>query len=290
MTDRLGARENGSIPAQAGIGLRADHYQSVLDSKPRIGWLEAHNENFFGEGGAPIQYLEKIREHYPLSLHGVGLSIGSVDELNRRHLTKIKELIHRFKPGLVSEHLCWASVNGIHSNDLLPLPYTQEALDHVCSRIAQVQDFLGRQILIENVSSYLQFKHSHIPEWEFLVETARSSGCGILLDVNNIYVNSINHGFDAARYLNAIPGRYVQEMHLAGFALNQYAHGEVLIDNHGAPVSDAVWALYEMAVRRFGKTPTLIEWDTDIPALATLLEEANKADAVMEESNRASAA
>ena len=290
MTDRLGARENGSIPAQAGIGLRADHYQSVLDSKPRIGWLEAHNENFFGEGGAPIQYLEKIREHYPLSLHGVGLSIGSVDELNRRYLTKIKELIHRFEPGLISEHLCWSSVNGIHSNDLLPLPYTQEALEHVCSRIAQVQDFLGRQILIENVSSYLQFKHSHISEWEFLVETARSSGCGILLDINNIYVNSINHGFDAAGYLNAIPGKYVQEMHLAGFAVNQYEHGEVLIDNHGAPVADPVWALYEKAIQRFGRTPTLIEWDTDVPSLATLLEEASKANAVMEEGHRASAA
>lgn len=290
MSDKLGARQNGSIPVQAGIGLRADHYQSVLDSKPPIGWLEAHSENYFGDGGAPLRYLERIREHYPLSLHGVGLSIGSVDELNRRHLTKIKELIHRFEPGLVSEHLCWASVNGIHSNDLLPLPYTQEALDHVSSRVAQVQDFLGRQILIENVSSYLQFKHSHISEWEFLVETARSSGCGILLDVNNIYVNSVNHRFDAARYLNAIPDRYVQEIHLAGFAVNQYERGEVLIDNHGARVAEPVWTLYERAIQRFGKTPTLIEWDTDIPPLDTLLDEAAKANAVMEEGNRAWAA
>lgn len=282
MTDRLGARHNGSIPVQAGIGLRADHYQPVLDRKPHIGWLEVHSENYFGHGGTPIQYLETIRQHYPMSLHGVGLSIGSVDELNRRHLTKIKELIHRFEPGLVSEHLCWTSVNGVHSNDLLPLPYTQEALHHVSSRIAQVQDFLGRQILIENVSSYLQFKQSHIPEWEFLVETARSSGCGILLDVNNIYVNSINHGFNAVRYLNAIPSRYVQEIHLAGFAVNRYERGQILIDNHGARVADSVWSLYERAIRRFGKTPTLIEWDTDIPSLDTLLDEATKADTLME--------
>jgi hypothetical protein len=269
------------VPAQAGIGLRAQHYQEVVSALPAVGWFEVHSENYFGAGGAPLRYLEQVREHYPLSLHGVGLSLGSADALNLTHLARLRSLVRRFEPGLVSEHLCWSSVDGLYLNDLLPLPYTREALLHVCRRIQQAQEFLGRRILIENVSSYLQFRRSDIPEWEFIAEVAQRSGCGILLDVNNIHVSASNHGFDAQDYMGAIPVSAVQEIHLAGFAVNRYDDGEILIDNHGAPVAEPVWQLYRDAIRRFGPAPTLIEWDTDIPALPVLQEEARKADAIM---------
>jgi len=270
------------VPARAGIGLRAQHYTDVLETRPGIAWLEVHSENYFGAGGQPHYFLEQFRARYPLSLHGVGLSLGSTDALDYAHLGKLKTLIARYQPGLVSEHLCWGSVGGRHLNDLLPLPYTEEALCHVCERICWTQDFLGRQILIENVSSYIQFAQSTIPEWEFVAAVARATGCGILLDVNNLYVNAVNHKFDPLRYLEAIPVETVQEIHLAGFDSN----GECLVDTHGKPVCDAVWALYREALERFGKIPTLIEWDTDIPELSVLLEEARKADAILEE-NRA---
>jgi len=273
------------IPARAGIGLRAPHYRDVIETRPDVSWFEVHSENYFGDGGAPLFYLEQTRAHYPLSLHGVGLSLGSADPLNMAHLRKLKALIQRFEPGLVSEHLCWSSIGGRYLNDLLPLPYTEEALKHITERIGQAQDFLGRQILIENVSSYLQYKHSTIPEWEFITEVARASGCGILLDVNNIYVSAVNHGFDAGQYLQAIPVTAVQEIHLAGFAVNHYPDGDVLIDDHGSPVHANVWALYHTAVRRFGPIPTLIEWDSDIPALSVLLQEAHKAEAILEENH-----
>ena len=270
------------IPARAGIGLRAQHYMDVLETRPSIGWLEVHSENYFGAGGQPHYFLEQFRARYPLSLHGVGLSLGSTDALDYAHLDKLKALIARYQPGLVSEHLCWGSVGGRYLNDLLPLPYTEEALRHICERICRTQDFLGRQILIENVSSYLQFAQSTIPEWEFVAAVAQTTGCGILLDVNNIYVNAVNSSFDPLIYLQAIPVEAVQEIHLAGFDSN----GECLIDTHGKPVCDAVWALYREALERFGNVPTLIEWDTDIPELAVLLEEARKADAILEK-NRA---
>jgi uncharacterized protein (UPF0276 family) len=269
----------GTVPAKAGIGLRAKHYKEILATLPAIGWFEGHSENYFAEGGQPLYYLEQVRAHYPLSLHGVGLSLGSTDPLNRDHLQKLQSLVRRFEPGLVSEHLSWGSVGGRYLNDLLPLPYTEEALAHVASRIGQVQEFLGRQLLIENVSSYLQFNPSTIPEWEFLAETAVLSGCGILLDVNNIYVNAVNHRFDPGAYLQAIPVEAVQEYHLAGFDRN----GDLLIDTHGKPVYGEVWQLYRQALDRFGILPTLIEWDTDIPELPVLLAEANKADAIMME-------
>ena len=271
------------IPARAGIGLRAQHYKEVIENRPPIGWLEVHSENYFGESGAPLYYLEQARRHYPLSLHGVGLSLGSTDELNWSHLHKLKALIARFEPGLVSEHLCWSSVNGRYLNDLLPLPYTEEALSHVTDRIRRVQDFLGRRILIENLSSYLQYTHSTIPEWEFIAEVARKSDCDILLDVNNVYVSSVNHRFDPQRYLEAIPPSKVREIHLAGYTVNRYPEGEVLIDSHGARVFDDVWVLYRQAVKQLGAVPTLIEWDTDIPALDVLVDEAHKADRVLEE-------
>jgi len=267
------------IPARAGIGLRAPHYRRLLDELPALGFLEVHSENYFGAGGQPLHFLERLREHYALSLHGVGMSLGSSDALDLDHLGKVKKLAARFKPSLVSEHLCWTSVGGRHLNDLLPLPYTEESLALVCTRIAQAQDFLGRRILVENVSSYLQFADSTVPEWEFVAAVANKTGCGILLDVNNIYVNALNHGFDALDFLRAIPPHAVGEIHLAGFDLN--ADNGIAIDTHGQPVCDAVWALYREAVARFGAAPTLVEWDTDIPALEVLLAEARKADAIM---------
>ena len=269
------------IPARAGIGLRAQHYRDVLEQRPAAGWLEVHSENYFGAGGAPLHYLERIREHYPLSLHGVGLSLGSADTLSPAHLENLRTLIARVEPALVSEHLCWSSIGGRYLNDLAPLPYTTEALRHVSLRIRQAQDFLGVQLLIENVSSYLEYQDSTIPEWEFLAAVAQASGCGILLDINNIYVNSVNHGFDASAYLHAITPAAVQEMHLAGFSVNRYEDGEILIDTHGARVAAPVWALYREAVQRFGAVPTLIEWDTDIPPLAVLLDEMHSADEIL---------
>ena len=277
------------IPARAGVGLRAEHYRDVLETRPAIGWFEVHSENYFGEGGRPLAFLEAIRTHYPLSLHGVGLSLGSTDELNDTHLASLKQLIDRFQPGLVSEHLSWSSVGGRYLNDLLPLPYTEEALAHVVARIARVQDYLGRRILIENISRYLDYKHTTIAEWDFLTAVARQSDCGILLDVNNIYVNAVNHGFDALTYLRTIPRDLVQEIHLAGFTVNRFEGSEIIIDSHNRPVADAVWALYREAIHRFGPRPTLIEWDTELPALTALLSEAQQADAIMEH-KRANAA
>ena len=271
------------IPARAGIGLRAAHYGEVLKQRPAVGWLEVHSENFFGDGGEHLYFLEQIRAHYPLSLHGVGLSLGSTDAFDDIHLTKLKRLIQRFQPALVSEHVCWGSVGDRHLNDLLPLPYTEEALEHMVDRVSQVQDILGRQILIENVSSYLEFAVSDIPEWEFVAAIAQRTGCGILLDVNNIYVNARNHNFAAELYLDAIPAQHVQEIHLAGFSVNTVDNTEILIDTHSRPVADAVWALYQQTLQRFGQVPTLIEWDLDLPPLAILLAQAQRADAIANE-------
>ena len=245
--------------------------------------MEVHSENYFGAGGKPLYYLEQIRAHYPLSLHGVGLSIGSTDVLNTRHLDRLKALIQRFEPALVSEHLSWSSVGGRYLNDLLPLPYTEQALAHTVRRVSQVQEHLGRQLLIENVSSYLQYTESTIPEWEFITALIERSGCGLLLDVNNIYVSACNHGFDPAVYLQAIPPAAVQEIHLAGFTINRFEDGEILIDTHNQRVYPQVWALYRQAVQRFGNRPTLIEWDTDLPALDVLVAEARQADRIVEE-------
>ncbi|MGV6817892.1 MAG: MNIO family bufferin maturase [Thiotrichales bacterium] len=261
------------VPADAGIGLRSQHYRELLQNRPAIAWLEAHSENYFSEGGQPLLVLETLRESYPLSLHGVGLGLGSIDPLNVAHLKKLRALIDRFEPALVSEHLCWNAFQGRYFNDLLPLPYTEEALAHVVDRIHQVQELLGRQILIENLSSYLEFSTSDIPEWEFIASVAQQSGCGILLDLNNIYVNACNHAFDAEDYLAAIPAESVGEFHLAGFEPRE----NILIDTHSRPVSEPVWSLFESALKRFGARPTLIEWDNDIPELVVLLGEAAKA-------------
>jgi hypothetical protein len=265
------------IPSREGIGLRTPHYRDMLERLPEVGWLEVHSENYFCAGGQPLRVLARLRQHYPISLHGVGLSLGSADGLNRDHLARLKSLAGRVEPGQVSEHLSWGAFGGTYLNDLVPLPYTEEALDVVCRHVDEAQAFLGRQILVENVSSYLRYRHSTIPEWEFVAEVARRTGCGILLDINNLYVNARNHGIDALAYLRAIPREPVREMHLAGFEDT----GSLLIDTHGNRVCEDVWALYGEALARFGPVPTLIEWDTDIPPLDVLLDEAARAARMM---------
>jgi len=266
------------LPAAAGIGLRAPHVAQVLAERPRVAWLEVHSENYYADGGPALAALDRIRRDYPLSLHGVGMSLGSADPLDRVHLDKLRRLIARTEPAAVSEHLCWSGVGGRHLNDLLPLPYTEEALALVCDRVDEIQDALGRELLVENVSSYLAFADATIPEWEFVAAVARRTGCRLLLDVNNIYVNSVNHGFDVDAYLAAIPPEAVAEIHLAGYT----PRGALLIDTHGAPVAPPVWELYRRALGRFGPRPTLIEWDTDIPPLPVLLREAEQAQSLLE--------
>jgi uncharacterized protein (UPF0276 family) len=276
---------NAGIGPRAGIGLRAQHHLRVLSDSPAVAWFEAHTENYFADGGAHVSVLTRIRADYPLSLHGVGLSLGSADPLDTLHLERVRRAVNRFEPALLSEHLSWSSVDGRFANDLLPLPYTDEALRHVSSRIAQAQDYLGRRILLENVSSYLQFECSRMPEWEFLNAVAAESGCGILLDLNNIYVAARNLGFEAQRYLDAVDRGVVGEIHLAGHSSVEFEGQELLIDTHGTPVCDAVWNLYRAALRRFDDVPTLIEWDTDIPALEVLMAEAAKADQLRAEAH-----
>ncbi len=289
MNDIVQPDSPGNLPLRAGIGLRAQHHAAVVEQRPAVAWLEAHSENYFGAGSQSLQWLLQAREHYPVSLHGVGLSLGSTDPLDRTHIAEWRRLIERVEPAAISEHLCWSSVDGRHSNDLLPLPYTAEALRHMIARVSQVQEILGRRILIENLSSYLQFEHEDLPEWEFLAALARASGCGILLDVNNIYVNAYNHGFDAAEYLGAIPPAAVGEIHLAGHTTRVLGGRPVLIDTHSAPVCAAVWKLYAQAIARFGPQPTLIEWDADIPALDVLVAEAQRADRIAGEALAAAA-
>ena len=274
------------LPRRAGIGLRAAHHAAFLDTRPAVGFIEVHSENFFGRGGKALHELECARRDYPLSLHGVGLSIGSADPLSRTHLQRLRELADRLEPALVSDHLCWSSVGGVYANDLLPLPWTEEALAHVAARVQCVQEALGRGILIENVSSYFEYADSSMPESEFIAELARRSGCAILLDVNNVFVSAHNHGFDARRYLDAIAPGSVGEIHLAGFTARELDAGTVLIDTHSRPVADGVWALYREALARFGPLPTLIEWDADMPSLDILLAEAAKADAMLAEVNQ----
>lgn len=276
------ARARTSVPASAGIGLRPPHYREILEKKPAAAaWFEVHSENYFGRGGEPLFFLEKIREDYPISLHGVGMSLGSTDALDRPHLQRLKRLVDRIEPGLVSEHLSWSSFGGVFLNDLSPLPYTDETLGHLARRIDRVQEFLGRQILLENPSSYLEYLDSTYAECEFLSELSRRTGCGILLDVNNVYVSCRNHGRNALDYLRRIPPERVLEIHLAGHAVNRWAGREIAIDTHDRPVCEDVWRLYEAALRLMGPKPVLIEWDADLPPLAVLLQEAAKAQALM---------
>ncbi len=272
MTD-LAATGAGPMPVAAGIGLRAPHVARVLAERPRIAWLETHSENLFAAGGPFRDALDRMRACYPISLHGVGLSLGSADGLDPEHLQRLREVVDRYQPELVSEHLCWAAIGGMHSNDLLPLPFTEEALDLVVARIGQMQDALHRQILVENISTYLRFRDGDYTEWDFVAEAVRRSGCGLLCDVNNIYVNSVNHDFDPHAYLRALPRAAVQEIHLAGFTRKGSLPVPLLIDSHSRRVDEAVWDLYAGAIALFGPVPTLIEWDQDIPELQVLQDE-----------------
>ena len=256
-------------PDSIGIGLRARHYDEVLSERPELGFVELHSENFFHAGGAAMRVLERACESYPLSLHGVGLSLASADELSQMHLDKLAALVARVEPALVSEHLCWGALQGVHFNDLLPFPYTEEALHLMCERVDRVQTRLGRRILIENLSAYVQFAASEMSECAFINELATRTGCGILLDVNNLYVNAVNFGFDAREQLALISARHVGEIHLAGFTEAEHC----LIDTHGSRVVPEVWSLYRDALAHCGPVPTLIEWDTDVPELAVLLDE-----------------
>lgn len=255
----------------------------MVDTRPEVAWLEAHTENYMG-GGTSLRYLETIRRDYPLSLHGVGLSLGSAEEIDAAHLERVRRVVERVEPGLISEHLSWSVVGGAYLADLLPLPMTEEALDVVCRHVDQAQACLNRRLLIENPSTYLRFRHSTVPEWEFLARVAKRTGCGILCDVNNIYVSACNHGWDPSTYLAALAPAAVGEIHLAGHAVKKIDDGQTLrIDDHGSRVAPAVWALYAEALARFGAVPTLVEWDTDVPPLDVLLGEAARAAAMLTE-------
>ena len=273
-----------SIPATAGIGLRGEHYETICENKPRCGWFEVHTENYFGNGGIPHHYLHLIRQHYPISFHGVGLSLGSVDPINKLHLTRIKQLIAEYQPGLISEHLSWSSFNGIFTNDLLPFPLNRESFDHFKDHVNLTQDFLGSRILIENPSTYVQFTNDELAETTFLNDLAEQTGCGLLLDVNNVYVCATNHNFSASKYISEINPKYVQEIHLAGHTKNEFSDGSILIDTHNALVDPNVWNLYKEAIQHIGEIPTLIEWDTDLPDFHILENEAATAQAIMDQS------
>ena len=270
------------IPARAGIGLRSPHHEHAAAGRIDVAWLEVHTENYFHDGGPSVDALERARTHYPLSFHGVGLGLGSVEPTDREHLARVKRAVERFEPALVSEHACWGHAGGEHFNDLLPLPYTEEAAGLLAARVTHVQDVLGRQILVENLSSYFAYSASRLTEWEFLAAVVERSGCGLLLDVNNLYVNSVNLGLDAGRFIDVIPAAAVQEIHLAGHRRNQVGDRDLLIDDHGSSVCAEVWSLYGRAIKRLGPVPTLIEWDTGVPAIEVLVAEARKADILME--------
>jgi uncharacterized protein len=270
-----------ALPSGAGIGLRAPHIGELLATRPAVPWLEVHPENYMS-GGPALVLLETVRREYPVSLHGVGLSLGTAGDLDARHLGRLRSLVDRLEPCLVSEHLSWSTAGGTYLNHLLPLPYTDETLRVVADHIDEAQNALGRRILIENPSSYLRFRHSSMAEPHFLAELARRTGCGLLCDVNNIYVSAWNVGLDAGSYLDALPVPAIGEIHLAGHAANDADGRTILIDDHGSPVTAPVWKLYQRALERFGSVPTLIEWDTDIPELSVLLGEASVADRLLE--------
>ena len=277
------------IPPRAGVGLKPEHYRDIIDGAPDIGWFEIHAENYMGEGGPPHAYLTAVRERYPLSLHGVGLSIGGAGPLDKDHLGRLRALIDRYQPALFSEHLAWSSHDTVYLNDLLPLPYTENTLELVCAHIDEVQEALQRQMLLENPSTYVAFAETSMSEIEFLRQIVRRTGCGLLLDVNNVFVQATNHGFDASTYLDSFPAEHVGEIHLGGHAEDEDDNGSaLLIDDHGREVADPVWELYAQALARTGPTPTLIEWDNDVPDWPALFAEAQRADAVIAErrSNR----
>jgi uncharacterized protein (UPF0276 family) len=256
-----------------GLGLRPDHYEAILNERPKLDWFEIITENYLVPGGKPLYYLDRIREHYPMVMHGVSLSVGSSDPIDLNYLKQVKELIHRVEPAWISDHICWTGVNGMNMHDLLPLPYTDEVIKHVVNHVSQVQEYLGRRILIENVSSYLTYAQSEMTEWEFLAEIAKQADCYILLDVNNIYVSAYNHEFNPQDYLNGIPKDRVAQIHLAGHS----NEGDIIIDTHDAPIIEPVWELYADTLKNFGRVSTMVERDDNIPALAELLLEVDRA-------------
>jgi uncharacterized protein (UPF0276 family) len=260
-------------PSGVGVGLRHAHYGDFLNGAPAVDWIEVHSENYFGDGGYDLHVLDTVRRDLPVSLHGVGLGLGSAMPLDPIHLGKLRRLVERSEPAVVSEHLCWGAVSNGYLNDLLPMPLTDASLTHLSSRVSQVQETLGRSILLENVSAYVRFRDDQYGETAFLAELVRRTGCGVLLDVNNLYVNQRNNGEDAIGAMDALPLGMVGEIHLAGHRVTDVA----VIDDHGSRVAPAVWALYEYALGRFNDLPTLIEWDTDVPPLRVLLDEAQLA-------------
>lgn len=272
-----------------GIGLRHPYYREVTENPPAVGWLEVHPENYFG-GGAHRHFLAKARENYQISLHAVGLSLGSTERVSEDHLHRFKELIDIYQPFAVSDHASWSASGNAHLNDLLPLPYTQETLDTLCRNISQTQDYFGRTILVENPSTYVAFADNEMTEYEFMNRAAQKTGCGLLLDINNIFVQSHNHGFDPFEYIDGIDSQKVGEIHLAGHIEKEAGNGIILVDTHSRPVKKDVWDLYEHAVRRLGPVPTLIEWDQDFPPLSKLVEEAAKARAIIDRVYRESIA
>ncbi|MBV1915432.1 MAG: DUF692 domain-containing protein [Pseudomonadales bacterium] len=271
------ASSKPSLISGTGLGLRFEHYQRILAEKPDIPWFEVLVDNYMGKGGLPLHYLEQVCQHYPITFHGVGMSLGSTDPLNLEYFKQLKQLKQRFQPVHISDHIAWISVAHQYMHDLLPLPYTIEAQDLISDRISQAQDILGETILVENPSSYLSFTNSEMDEVTFIQGVLEKSGCDLLLDVNNIFVSAHNQGFDAYKYLDGIPLNRVREIHLAGFEYRE----NYLYDTHGYEVRTEVWDLYQYAIQRFGAIPTLIEWDNDVPDLDTLLGEAQKADAIL---------
>ncbi|HYD49047.1 MAG TPA: DUF692 domain-containing protein [Terriglobales bacterium] len=259
-----------------GVGLRVEHYSDVLEQQPAVDWFEIISENFLVPGGRALYVLDQVRQRYPVAMHGVSLSIGSVDPIDRDYLHQLRRLAERIEPAWISDHLCFTGVGGHNAHDLLPLPYTEEAIAHVAERVARVQDVLGRRLLLENVSTYLEYSHSVMPEWQFLTAVAERADCLLLLDVNNVFVSAFNHGFSAEEYLDAIPPRRVAQFHLAGHS----DKGTFLHDTHDHPVPPGVWQLYRHALQRIGSVATLIEWDDQIPAFARLQQEAETARAI----------
>jgi len=276
MPDGADAISPGRASLGFGLGLRPVHYTQISEARPKLGWLEILSENYLIPGGRPLDWLDRLRADYPMAMHGVSLSIGSTDPLDEDHLRELKRLQRRIEPVWISDHLCWTGVSGGNLHDLLPLPYTPAALAHVAERVMRVQDFLGSRILLENVSSYVSYPFSELTEWEFLVQVAQRADCLILLDVNNVYVSSVNHEFDPRVYLDAVPVDRVRQIHLAGHE----DRGDLIVDTHDRAIVDPVWRLYEHARRRFGDVATMIERDADIPPLAELLDELDLARSI----------
>ena len=288
LSNNLSASSSKPIPARAGVGLKAEHYQTILETNPDIGWFEVHPENYMGAGGPPHKYLTEIASRYPLSLHGVAASIGADQPLDQDHIDRLKALNERYMPGLFSEHLAWSSHDELFFNDLLPVPYREDSLERVIAHVDQLQSHLGRKILIENPSVYVAFESSTMSEIAFLEKLVARTGCGLLLDCNNVYVSATNQNYDPVAYLDAFPVEHVGEVHLAGFARDEDDEGELLlIDSHDREVADVVWQLYDHALKRSGAVPTLIEWDGNIPTWDVLFAEAERAEAILDQHRKA---